>query len=94
MVAITTVNRSSGARLEGNLGFFTAFGAGNCVHLPGRGRYEGSKKVFIFGLSGFAGSPCGAAGSTALRRMIMSFSAKSLLFFNCEDISIAAIMTG
>lgn len=93
MIAVAAINRSASARFKRNLGFFAALSTSDSIHLPVRRRGICLVDFFFLGLSGFAGSPGGTTSGTTLWGMIMSFSAESLLFFDCEDVRITAVMT-
>ena len=93
-VTIAAVDRSARARLEGHLGLFAAFAAGNGKHLAGGGGEAGRRDpVPVCRMFRSAGSSLCPAGGTAFGWMVMSLCLKGLLLFNVEDISFAAIKT-
>ena len=92
MIAIAAINWSAGAGLKRYLGLFAAFAAGDRVHLTYCGRRKGRDSFLFYGrpFRPF-GSPGSTASGTPLGRMVMSLGSKSLLFFNREDVSSAAV---
>jgi hypothetical protein len=85
MIAIDAIDRSAGARLEGDPGVLSAFTAFDGEELSGSGRRKGRRSFlnrFLWSFGG-AGNP---AGGTALGRMVMALGLEGRLFFHSENI--------
>jgi hypothetical protein len=85
VVAIDAVDRTSGARLEGYLGFLSTFAAFNSEELAGSGRRESLNPFLSRFLGSFRG-PGNPASGTALGRMVVTLGLEGLLFFYGENI--------
>lgn len=90
MIAIDAIDRSSGARLEGDLGFLSAFTAFYGEELAGSRRGKGSGSFLYRSLRPFSGAGS-SASRASLGRMIMAFGLESLLFLNSENVGCFAI---
>jgi hypothetical protein len=85
MVTIDAIDRSAGARLEGDLGLFSAFTAFNGEELAGSGWSKGGRFLLDRFLRSFGGASS-AAGRAAFGRMVVALGLKGLLFLNCENV--------
>ena len=85
MITVDAVNRSSGSRLEGDLGVFSALTAFNRDELAGGGRSKGHCSILSRFLRSFSGAS-GPASWTALGWMVVAFRLEGLLFFHRENV--------